>query len=74
MVAALPVLFALVVASSLCVIAAYVVGFTIVTVFTVYPRGRSGQLADVLDQALEEILGQSTATEPTVQRSRGGRP
>jgi hypothetical protein len=73
MVAALRVLFAVVVASSLCVIAAYVVGFTIVTVVTVYRRGRSGLLPDALDQALEEILGQSTATEPTLQRSRGGR-
>ncbi len=76
MVEALRVLLAAVVVVSLCVIAAYVIGFAVLSVVTVCRRGRPDPLREDLDRALEEILGQSGRPEPTVPRparSRGGR-
>ncbi len=73
MVEALRVLLTALVVVSLCVIAAYVVGFLAVSVATVHRRSRPDPLVEDLDRALAEILGRSGRPEPTVHRSRGGR-
>ena len=73
MVEALRVLLTALVVVSLCVIAAYVVGFLAVTVATVHRRSRPDPLVEDLDRVLAEILGRSGRPEPSVHRSPGGR-
>ena len=70
MVEVLGVLLAAVVVVSLCVIAAYVVGFVVLSVITVCRRARPDPLAGDLDRVLEEILGRRAPTGPPVHRSR----
>ncbi len=73
MVEALRAVLAVMLAVSLCLIAAYVVGFLVVSVVTVYRRVRPDPLYEDLDRALEEILGRSAAAEPAVAPSRRAR-
>jgi membrane protein implicated in regulation of membrane protease activity len=57
---------------SLCVIAAYLVGFLVLSVVTVCRRGRPSPLSEELDQVLDEILGRTGAVRHTLQRSHEG--
>ena len=74
MVEVLWVLLSAPVVVSLCVIAAYLVGFLVLSEVTVCRRGRPSRLSEGLDQVLEEILGRSGAVGHTLQRSHEGLP